>query len=214
MRLAEPRLQRKGKAGNLSIIGLLHSAVGSFVMERFQRGAPSSHHGPVRAGRRLLSQGPLLILWHSRTGASRALAEAAAGGTRDAARLLAVEAASPQDLLCAGAYLFVGPENLGALSGAMKELLDRCYYPLLGRVEGRSYATIIAAGSDGSGAQAQLDRIVTGWRLRRVAEPMIVRIDAQTPRAILAEKQVPKQVLAKAAELGETMALGLEQGIF
>ena len=49
----------------------------------------------------------------------------------------------------------------------MKEMFDRCYYPLLGRIEGRPYATLIAAGSDGRGAQAQIDRIVTGWRLRR-----------------------------------------------
>ncbi len=96
----------------------------------------------------------------------------------------------------------------------MKDLFDRCYYPVLGRIEGRSYATIIAAGSDGQGAQAQIDRIVTGWRLRRVVEPLIARMEAQTPQAILAEKQVSAQLLAKAAELGAGLAIGLEQGIF
>jgi multimeric flavodoxin WrbA len=156
----------------------------------------------------------LAIIWHSRTGASRALAEAAAQGAGNAARMFAAEGASAQDLLGASGYLFVCPENLGTMSGAMKELFDRCYYPLLGQVEGRPYATIIAAGSDGSGAQAQLDRIVTGWRLRRVAEPMIVRMDAQTPQAILAEKQVPAQVIIQAEDLGATFAAGLELGIF
>jgi NAD(P)H-dependent FMN reductase len=161
-----------------------------------------------------LNQGQLLIVWHSRTGASRALAEAAAAGGGGAARLLAAEAAEPQDLLEASGYLFVCPENLGSMSGPMKDLFDRCYYPVLGRIEGRSYATIIAAGSDGQGAQAQIDRIVTGWRLRRVAEPLIAWMEAQTPQAILAEKQVSPQVLAKAAELGAGLAIGLEQGIF
>ena len=161
-----------------------------------------------------MNQGQLLIVWHSVTGASRALAEAAAAGSGGAARLLAAEAAESQDLLEASGYLFVCPENLGSMSGPMKDLFDRCYYPVLGRIEGRSYATIIAAGSDGQGAQAQIDRIVTGWRLRRVVEPLIARMEAQTPQAILAEKQVSAQLLAKAAELGAGLAIGLEQGIF
>ena len=156
----------------------------------------------------------LAILWHSRTGASRALASAAAKGAGAAAQLIEAALASPDDLLAADGYLFVAPENLGTLSGTMKELLDRCYYPLLGQIEGRPYATIIAAGNDGAGAQAQLDRIVTGWRLRRVAEPMIVLLAAQTPEAIWAEKQVTAQVLTQAHDLGAALAMGLNQGIF
>lgn len=161
-----------------------------------------------------MKQGQLLIIWHSRTGASRSLAQAAARGAGDAVRLLSADSATAQDLSDAQGYLFVCPENLGTMSGAMKDMFDRCYYPLLGQIEGRGYATIIAAGSDGSGAQAQLDRIVTGWRLRRVAEPMIAMLHAQTPQAILAEKQVPKQVIKQAEELGAAMAAGLELGIF
>ncbi|MFN5783198.1 MAG: NAD(P)H-dependent oxidoreductase [Novosphingobium sp.] len=156
----------------------------------------------------------LAIIWHSRTGAALALAEAAKAGAGDGAYLIAAADARPEDLLGAQGYLFVCPENLGTMSGAMKELFDRCYYPLLGQVEGRAYATIIAAGSDGSGAQAQLDRIVTGWRLRRVAEPMIVNLSAQTPEAILAAKTVPAARLAAARALGEGLAEGLAAGIF
>ncbi|MFM5950255.1 MAG: flavodoxin family protein [Novosphingobium sp.] len=156
----------------------------------------------------------LAIIWHSRTGASRALAKAAALGAGDQARLIPAEKADPAGLLAAGGYLFVCPENLGTMSGAMKEMFDRCYYPLLGNVEGRPYASIIAAGSDGNGALAQLDRIVTGWRLRRVAEPMIVMVGAQTPAQILAEKHVPPALLDQASMLGTAMAEGLAQGIF
>lgn len=156
----------------------------------------------------------LAIIWHSRTGAARALAEAAKAAGGDGARLIPAEVAQPEDLLAAQGYLFVCPENLGSMSGAMKEFFDRCYYPLLGRIEGRSYATIIAAGSDGHGAQAQLDRIVTGWRLRRVADPLIVNLDAQTPEAILAPKAVPGDALAAAGMLGEGLTEGLVTGIF
>lgn len=156
----------------------------------------------------------LLIVWHSRTGASRALAAAAARGAGAGARLIAAETARPEDFLSASGYLFVAPENLGTLSGAMKDMFDRCYYPLLGRIEGRAYASVIAAGSDGHGAQAQLDRIVTGWRLRRVAEPVIALLHAQTPEAILAEKSVPAALLAEATALGAALGTGLSEGIF
>lgn len=158
--------------------------------------------------------GSLAIVWHSRTGASEALALAAARGAGDGARLIAAADAQAGDLLAAGGFLFICPENLGAMSGQMKELFDRTYYPLLGQVEGRPYASIISAGSDGAGAQRQLDRIVTGWRLRRVAEPLIVNLAAQTPAEILAAKTVPASQLDLAADLGMALAQGLEHGIF
>ncbi|WP_375290204.1 flavodoxin family protein [Qipengyuania sp.] len=157
---------------------------------------------------------PLLILWHSRTGASGAMAQAAADGAGERACLLSCEEATENQFLSAKGYLFCCPENLAAMSGAMKEMFDRLYYPLLGRIEGRAYATIIAAGSDGTGAQAQLDRIAKGWRLKRVAEPQLINFSAQTPEAILAQKTVPEGVLATCKELGESLAEGLAQGIF
>lgn len=155
----------------------------------------------------------LLIAWHSRTGASRAMAHAAAEGARDAV-VLPAEAVTEAALLSAGGYLFVCPENLAAMSGEMKEMFDRNYYPVLGRIEGRPYATIIAAGSDGEGAQRQIDRIATGWRLKRVAESMIVNFAAQTPEAIAAPKAVPDKILKQCRELGSAMAEGLRLGIF
>lgn len=162
----------------------------------------------------MMTEQTLLIVWHSRTGASRAMAAAAAKAGGAAVHLLAADTATPADFLAAGGYLFVGPENLGSLSGAMKEMLDRCYYPLLGRIEGRPYASIIAAGSAGQGAQAQLDRIATGWRLRRVAPPLIVNTAAQTPEEIAAPKHPAAQVLVQCAALGEALAEGLRAGIF
>ena len=116
--------------------------------------------------------------------------------------------------MASGAYLFVCPENLATMSGMMKEMFDRCYYPVLGRIEGRPFATAIAAGSDGEGAQRQIDRIAKGWRLKRVAEPLIVNTSAQTPDEILAEKTVACEELRKCRELGEALAEGLRQGIF
>jgi multimeric flavodoxin WrbA len=159
-------------------------------------------------------QPTLLIIWHSRTGASAALAKAVGDGAGDAAMIREAGAVDADDMLGAAAYIFVGPENLGALSGGMKEMLDRLYYPCLGQIEGRAYTSITAAGSDGAGAVRQLDRIVTGWRLRRVMEPVIVNMAAQTPEQILAAKTVPADRLADAREMGAAMAEAVRQGIF
>ncbi|WP_390473981.1 flavodoxin family protein [Altererythrobacter sp. MTPC7] len=156
----------------------------------------------------------LLIAWHSRTGTARAMATAAAEGAGDMAILMPAPEIESEHFMASGAYLFVCPENLATMSGMMKEMFDRCYYPVLGRIEGRPFATAIAAGSDGEGAQRQIDRIAKGWRLKRVAEPMIVNTSAQTPDEILAEKTVACEELRKCRELGEALAEGLRQGIF
>lgn len=160
----------------------------------------------------------LLILWHSATGAAQALAGAAA----DAAsaepevdtRLLRFQDAGAQDLLGASGYLFAMPENLAAMSGMAKDFFDRSYYGALGRIEGRPYGTIVAAGSDGQGAARQLARIAQGWRLKPVAEPVIVCTHAQTPEAILAPKVIAPEALARAAELGAALAAGLSIGVW
>lgn len=142
------------------------------------------------------------------------MAEAIGRGAGDLGTLIPAEQADPADLLAADACIFVCPENLGSMSGVMKEMFDRCYYPALGRVEGRAYATAIAAGSAGQGAESQIDRIVTGWRLRRVSESLIVNLAAQTPDSILAPKTVPERELERCYQLGKAIAEGIALGIF
>ncbi|WP_239805983.1 flavodoxin family protein [Croceicoccus hydrothermalis] len=157
---------------------------------------------------------PLLIVWHSRTGAAEAMADAASIGANGDARVLRASDARPDDMLSAKAYIFACPENLATMSGMMKEFFDRCYYPVLGRIEGRAYATAISAGSDGEGATRQIDRIAKGWRLKRVADPLIVNCEAQDAAAILAPKTIAEEQLARCEELGAAMAEGLRLGIF
>lgn len=161
-----------------------------------------------------MTERPLLIAWHSRTGTSEALAKAALEGAGDLAEMIEASEVREEHMLAARGYLFACPENLATMSGMMKEMFDRLYYPVLGKIEGRAYATIIAAGSDGEGAQRQLDRIATGWRLKRVADPMIVNTDAQTPERILAPKTVSQRDLQLARDIGEGLAQGLDAGIF
>ena len=160
----------------------------------------------------------LLIVWHSRTGGSRQMAEAAAQAARDLGevdvRLVAAAEAGPQDLLEAQGYLFVCPENLAAMSGQMKEFFDRAYYPVLDRLTGRPYALMVCAGSDGESAVRQIGRIATGWRLKPVAEPIVVNTAAQTTERILAPKTIAAADLARCAELGAALAAGLAMGVF
>ncbi|SDC74659.1 flavodoxin family protein [Ruegeria marina] len=158
----------------------------------------------------------LLIVYHSRTGGSRQMAEACAEGARSEGPvvLLKADQAGPDDLLTAGGYVFCCPENLAAISGAMKEFFDRCYYPVLGRIEGRAYALMICAGSDGQNAARQMARIATGWRLKEVQPPMIVCTHAQTPEAILAAKTIPPEELNACRDLGQALGAGLAMGMF
>ena len=164
----------------------------------------------------MASESTLLILWHSRTGAAQAMALAAgeAGAEECAVRLIAADDAQPADMLEAAGYLFVCPENLASMTGAMKEFFDRCYYPLLGQIEGRPYAAMVAAGSDGAGAVRQIERIATGWRLRRIADSVIVCTHAQTPEEIAAHKHLEAPTLAPCRELGAMFGAGLAMGIF
>ncbi|MBL6082402.1 NAD(P)H-dependent oxidoreductase [Belnapia sp. T18] len=158
----------------------------------------------------------LLLVWHSSTGGTRQMAEAAARAAAGEVqvRLLAAPEAGPDDVLAADGYLFATPENLAAMSGLMKDFFDRCYYPVLERVNGRPYAAMICAGSDGSNAARQLARIATGWRLRPVAEPLILCTRAQTPEAILAPKVIPPEGLQRCEELGAALGAGLAMGIY
>ncbi|WP_170391709.1 flavodoxin family protein [Ruegeria arenilitoris] len=158
----------------------------------------------------------LLIVYHSRTGGSRQMAEAAAraAGAEAEVSLKPADQAGPDDLLAADGYIFCAPENLAALSGVMKDFFDRCYYPVLGRIEGRPYAQMICAGSDGQNAARQLARIATGWRLKEVQPPLIVCTHAQTHEAILAEKTIPEDELVKCSEIGAALGAGLSLGVF
>jgi multimeric flavodoxin WrbA len=160
----------------------------------------------------------ILIVFHSLTGGTRQMADAAARGAAAQpdikVRVLQAPAAGPADVLNADGYIFATPENLAAMAGVMKDFFDRSYYAALERINGRPYATLICAGSDGQNAARQIERIATGWRLRPIADPIIVCTHAQTPEAIFAPKSVAPEDLSRCSELGAALAAGLTMGIF
>jgi multimeric flavodoxin WrbA len=160
----------------------------------------------------------LLIVYASVTGGARQMAEAAARGAAEEpgvrCRLLHADAAGAEDVLAADGYIFASPEMLAALCGQMKWFFDRTYYPALDRINGRPYALLVCAGSDGQNAVRQVIRIATGWRLKAVADPLVVCTHAQTPETIVAPKTIGPEDLQRCAETGQALAAGLAAGIF
>ena len=160
----------------------------------------------------------LLIVYHSMTGGTlqmaRAAAEGAAAEPALKVELLHAPDADSKDLLRADGYLFATPENLAAMSGLMKDFFDRNYYAVLERLNGRPYAALVCAGSDGQNAARQLERIATGWRLKQVAPTLIVCTHAQTPEAILRPKQIGAQELQACRDIGAALAAGLALGVY
>jgi NAD(P)H-dependent FMN reductase len=160
----------------------------------------------------------LLVVYHSYTGGTRQMAQAASqAAAREpavAVKLMTAAETDAESMLQADAYLFACPENLAAMSGQMKDFFDRTYYPVLDRIQGRPYAILICAGSDGTNAVRQIERIATGWRLKAIADPIIVCTHAQTPEEILRPKVIEAAELARCEELGATIAAGLDLGIY
>ena len=158
----------------------------------------------------------LLIVYYSRTGGTRQMAEAAAQAAREECDtvLKRAEEAEADDLLAADGYIFAAPENLAAIAGPMKAFYDRTYYAVLGKLEGRPYAQMVCAGSDGENALKQTARIARGWRLKQVQEGFIVCTHADGKEEILAEKTIPEDELERCRELGAAMGAGLTMGAF
>lgn len=150
----------------------------------------------------------LLIVAHAPSNNMQALVDALQAGANDSAiddvQVVLAEAlqATPEHVLaCDGIVLFT-PENLGYMSGGMKDFFDRCYYPVLEHKQGLACALLIRAGSDGTGTRRAIESIVTGLRWQWAQAPLTCRGDWQP------------EFVEQARELGMGMAAGLSAGIF
>ncbi len=150
----------------------------------------------------------LLVVFHSRTGSTRALCETVVGAAGDAAgdevdiRVLGALQAGPDDVVWSDAILLVTPANFGYMSGALKDFFERIYHPCLDTTVGLPYGLLVKGDSDVDGAVASVERITTGLRWRRVLPPVTV-VGAIGPGDI-----------ERATELGAALAAGMAAGMF
>ncbi|MDW8469982.1 MAG: NAD(P)H-dependent oxidoreductase [Burkholderiales bacterium] len=154
----------------------------------------------------------LLVVYHTHGVKTAQMAEAVVRGARAALAEAGAQAevrvivkrcadAGPEDVLGADALILGTPENFGYMSGMMKDFLERVFYPCEGKVAGRPWALFVAAGQDGSGAVASVERIVTGLRLAKKAEP------------IVALRELTPETIARCEALGAAFAAGLALGV-
>lgn len=156
-------------------------------------------------------------------GAYSAAGEMGAGKDMFSVDVRPAAEATVEDVLRSDGYLFCSPENLASASGEMLEFFHRSYYPMFttmdsdtdsdaetSRLLGRPYGLAIAAGSDGSGAARQLERICRGWRLRPVAETVIHQNGLQqTASEIMKPKVCTQEGALRCGELGGLVAATL-----
>ncbi len=168
---------------------------------------PSSSASAARLARIVTSK-RLLIVAHAPSPNTERLLGAVLAGARspeiDNVEVSALSpfATTPQDVLAAQAIILGTTENLGYMSGALKDFFDRCYYPCLEATQGLPYALYVRAGHDGTGTRRGVETIVTGLRWRRIQEPLICRGAWQDG------------FVAQCRDLGALMAAGLDAGVF
>jgi multimeric flavodoxin WrbA len=148
----------------------------------------------------------LLIVYHTGGVKTAKMAEAVERGARgeEGVRVVMKRCADagPEDVLAADGVILGTPENFGYMSGMMKDFLERIFYACEGKIEGRPWALFVGAGQDGSGAVTSVERIVTGLRLKKISEPIVV------------VKELKPEQLAACEGLGAAMAAGLAMGAF
>jgi multimeric flavodoxin WrbA len=150
----------------------------------------------------------LLIVAHAPSSNTRKLVDAVLRGAGHPdiegveARHIPPLEAGPDDVKAADGLILGTTENLGYMSGALKDFFDRSYYPCLEETQGLPYALYIRAGHDGTGTKRAVESIATGLRWKAIQEPLICRGEWQD------------DFLGHCEELGTMMAAGLEAGVF
>lgn len=107
----------------------------------------------------------------------------------------------PDDIKTAQAIIIGTTENLGYMSGLIKDVFDRCYNDCLETTQGLPFTFYVRAGLDGTGTRRALESFATGLRWRIVQEPLLCKGDFNDA------------FVEQCEELGSAMAASLDAGI-
>lgn len=110
--------------------------------------------------------------------------------------------ASLEELLSASAIVIGSPEYFGTMAGMIKDFFDRTFASAQEKTIGLPFVLLVCAGNDGRGALTQMERIAAGYRWRKVLEHYRL-VGQPTEEDLLA-----------VAEIGQTLAAGIDFGIF
>ena len=148
----------------------------------------------------------LLIIAHSQSGRTKAMADAVLAGSQQEpaviTKYLLPSATNLSDLLWTNGLIFGTPENFGTMSGMLKDFFDRTFYPAEPYELNLPYQIFVSSSNDGTGAVRDIRRIAKGYPFKEVGDPLICRGD------------LDKKDLKACQDLGMSMAMGLEMGIF
>lgn len=106
-----------------------------------------------------------------------------------------------EDILQTQAIILFTPENLGYMSGALKDFFDRCYYPCLEKCQGLPVSLIVRAGHDGTGTVNAVKSITNGLKWTWVQEPLVCK------------GEWDHKFIEQCQELAATVAVSLDCGI-
>ncbi|RLP53803.1 MAG: flavodoxin family protein [Ketobacter sp.] len=149
----------------------------------------------------------LLVVIHAPSPNTARLRDAVLEGTRDpnvtevTVNAIAPLQATAEDVLECDAIILGTTENLGYMSGALKDFFDRIYYPCLEKKQGLPVALLVRAGHDGTGTCRAVETITTGLRWKAVQPPLVCRGEWN------------EQFIDQVTELGTTIAMSLDAGI-
>jgi multimeric flavodoxin WrbA len=148
----------------------------------------------------------ILIVYHSQTGKTEKMANAVAEGAKsiEGVEVILKKAADAtlDDLLTADGLAVGTPENFGYMSGMVKDFFDRTFYGAQEKAFRKPFVVFISAGNDGTGALRAIERIALGYKFKTVYQPVIAKGD------------ITKEILAQCVELGATIAVGCQIGIY
>jgi multimeric flavodoxin WrbA len=148
----------------------------------------------------------LLIVYHSQSGTTEQLAAAVEHGASGVPGVeivrLRASAVTAERFKDCQTMVICSPEYFGYMAGAIKDLFDRTYEEVREHTVGKPYALVIAAGNDGTAALNSMERIILGYRMRKVQEPILHR------------GKITETILNRCRELGQTLSAGMDLGIY